>query len=56
MTAWPGGASTRGLSPTRYPHLASAAPCLAEVDEDDRFETALALLLNAVELRARRTR
>ncbi|MEU3218024.1 TetR/AcrR family transcriptional regulator [Streptomyces sp. NPDC006971] len=43
-------------SPARYPHLASAAPYLAEADEDDHFETTLALLLDAVELRARRTR
>lgn len=43
-------------SPARYPHLAAAAPYLAEADEDDRFETALGLMLDAVELRARRTR
>ncbi|MFF9347359.1 TetR/AcrR family transcriptional regulator [Streptomyces sp. NPDC014734] len=41
-------------SPARYPHLAAAAPYLAEADEDDHFETTLALLLDAVELRARR--
>ncbi|MFI9624531.1 TetR/AcrR family transcriptional regulator [Streptomyces sp. NPDC052042] len=43
-------------SPARHPHLAAAAPYLAEADEDDHFETTLALLLDAVELRARRTR
>lgn len=41
-------------SPQRYPNLAQVAPYLAEIDEEDQFETALGLLLDAVELRAQR--
>lgn len=43
-------------SPQRYPNLAQVAPYLAEIDEEDQFETALGLLLDAVELRAQRAR
>ena len=43
-------------SPQRYPNLAQVAPYLAEIDEEDLFETALGLLLDAVELRAHRAR
>ena len=43
-------------SPQRYPNLAQVAPHLAEIDEEDQFETALGLLLDAVELRAQRAR
>ncbi|MFI7008423.1 TetR/AcrR family transcriptional regulator C-terminal domain-containing protein [Streptomyces sp. NPDC050145] len=43
------------VPPATYPHLAAAAPYLAEADEDDQFETTLSLLLDAVELRASRT-
>jgi AcrR family transcriptional regulator len=43
-------------SPQRYPNLAQVAPYLAEIDEEDQFETALGLLLDAVELRAHRAR
>ncbi|MEU6846859.1 TetR/AcrR family transcriptional regulator C-terminal domain-containing protein [Streptomyces sp. NPDC046716] len=42
------------VSPDRYPDLAAVAPHLAAADEDDQFETTLALLLDAVELRAAR--
>lgn len=41
------------VPPHRYPHLAAAAPYLAEADADDQFETVLGLMLDAVELRAR---
>ncbi|NED74835.1 TetR family transcriptional regulator [Streptomyces sp. SID9944] len=44
------------VSPTLYPHLAAAAPYLAEADEDDQFETTLGLILDAVEARARAAR
>lgn len=43
-------------SPQRYPNLAQVAPYLAEIDEEDQFETALGLFLDAVELRAQRAR
>lgn len=43
-------------SPQRYPNLARVAPFLAEIEEEDRFETAIGLLLDAVELRAQRAR
>ncbi|MET9659983.1 TetR/AcrR family transcriptional regulator [Streptomyces sp. NPDC006510] len=43
-------------SPQRYPNLAQVAPYLAEIDEEDQFETAIGLLLDAVELRAQRAR
>ncbi|MFF4172765.1 TetR/AcrR family transcriptional regulator [Streptomyces sp. NPDC001744] len=40
------------VSPALYPHLAAVAPYLAEADEDDRFETTLGLILDAVAARA----
>ncbi|WP_369166378.1 TetR/AcrR family transcriptional regulator [Streptomyces sp. R28] len=43
-------------SPQRYPNLAQVAPYLADIDEEDQFETAIGLLLDAVELRAQRAR
>ncbi|GGK72483.1 TetR/AcrR family transcriptional regulator [Streptomyces flaveus] len=43
-------------SPQRYPNLAQVAPYLAEIDEEDQFETAIGLFLDAVELRAQRAR
>jgi TetR/AcrR family tetracycline transcriptional repressor len=43
-------------SPQRYPNLAQVAPYLAEIDEEDQFETAIGLFLDAVELRAQRVR
>jgi AcrR family transcriptional regulator len=43
-------------SPQRYPNLAKVAPYLAEIDEEDQFETAISLFLDAVELRAQRAR
>ncbi|MFL1379344.1 TetR/AcrR family transcriptional regulator [Nocardiopsis protaetiae] len=36
-----------------YPNLAAVAPLLPEIEEEDRFEVVLDLLLAAVELRAR---
>ncbi|MFD9330379.1 TetR/AcrR family transcriptional regulator [Streptomyces sp. NPDC060065] len=39
-------------SPQKYPHLASAAQHLADVNDQDEFETLIGLLLDAVELRA----
>ncbi|WP_019633033.1 TetR/AcrR family transcriptional regulator [Actinomadura atramentaria] len=50
--AW--GREYLAASPEKYPHLAAVAPHLAEVDREDQFETALALFLDAVELRAAR--
>ncbi|NGO44475.1 TetR/AcrR family transcriptional regulator, partial [Streptomyces sp. YC419] len=38
------------------PNLAQVAPYLAEIDEEDQFETAIGLFLDAVELRAQRAR
>ncbi|WP_241745803.1 TetR/AcrR family transcriptional regulator [Streptomyces lydicus] len=43
-------------SPQRYPNLAQVAPYLADIDEEDQFETAIGLFLDAVELRAQRAR
>ncbi|MGK5691982.1 hypothetical protein ACSNOJ_03550 [Streptomyces sp. URMC 128] len=43
-------------SPQRYPNLAQVAPSLAEIDEEDQFETAIGLFLDGVELRAQRAR
>ncbi|MFC4911235.1 TetR/AcrR family transcriptional regulator [Actinomadura gamaensis] len=42
------------LPPDRYPNIASVASHLPEVDAEDQFEVALALFLDAVELRAAR--
>lgn len=41
-------------SPAEYPRLAAVAPHLAGIDDDECFETALALVLDGVELRAGR--
>jgi TetR/AcrR family transcriptional regulator, tetracycline repressor protein len=41
-------------SPEKYPHLAVVAPYLADIDDEETFETITELLLDAVELRARR--
>lgn len=43
-------------SPASYPQLAAVAPYLAEIDEGDQFETAVELVLDAIELRALRAR
>lgn len=43
-------------SPVAYPHLASVAQHLADVDEEDLFEATLGLTLDAVEARARKSR
>ncbi|MFE5474792.1 MULTISPECIES: TetR/AcrR family transcriptional regulator [unclassified Nocardia] len=42
------------LSPTRYPNIAAVAPHLAEVDEEDQFDVALDLFMDAIEVRAAR--
>ncbi|WP_040743596.1 TetR/AcrR family transcriptional regulator [Nocardia tenerifensis] len=42
------------LSPTRYPSIAAVATHLAEVDEEDQFEVALDLFMDAIEIRAQR--
>ncbi|WP_234442959.1 TetR/AcrR family transcriptional regulator [Streptomyces cellulosae] len=42
--------------PQRYPHLASAAPHLADIDNEREFEALMGLLLDAVEVRAQRAR
>ncbi|WP_116020803.1 TetR/AcrR family transcriptional regulator [Thermomonospora umbrina] len=44
------------LPADRYPNIASVAPHLADVDAEDQFEVALELFLDAVELRAQRSR
>ncbi|MFF9147542.1 TetR/AcrR family transcriptional regulator C-terminal domain-containing protein [Streptomyces sp. NPDC014861] len=41
-------------SPAAYPNLAAVAPFLADIDEEEIFETTLGLILDAVELRSRR--
>ncbi|MFF5638660.1 TetR/AcrR family transcriptional regulator [Streptomyces sp. NPDC012825] len=41
------------VPPARYPHLAAAAPYLAEADDNDQFETVLGLILDSIEVRAR---
>ncbi|MFD9359389.1 TetR/AcrR family transcriptional regulator [Streptomyces sp. NPDC060031] len=43
-------------SPKKYPHLASVALHLADIDADDQFETTIGLFIDAVEVRARRAR
>jgi hypothetical protein len=43
-------------SPSQYPHLATVAPLLAEIDAEDQFATIIDLFLDAVELRATRAR
>jgi TetR/AcrR family tetracycline transcriptional repressor len=44
----------RALPADRYPSIAAVSEHLAEADAEDQFETALALFLDAVELRAAR--
>jgi AcrR family transcriptional regulator len=44
----------RALPADRFPAIAAVAAHLAEADAEDQFETALALFLDAVELRASR--
>ncbi|MBF6169883.1 TetR/AcrR family transcriptional regulator C-terminal domain-containing protein [Nocardia blacklockiae] len=46
----------RALPADRYPSIAAVAPHLAAVEEEDQFEVALDMLLDAVELRARNAR
>jgi TetR/AcrR family tetracycline transcriptional repressor len=41
-------------SPREYPHLAEVAPFLAEIDDDEQFEAALALILDGVAVQAGR--
>ncbi|MFI1386137.1 TetR/AcrR family transcriptional regulator [Embleya sp. NPDC020886] len=43
-------------SPARYPNLALVAPYLADLDDEDQFDTAIELILDAIELRALRAR
>ncbi|WSY44002.1 TetR/AcrR family transcriptional regulator (plasmid) [Embleya sp. NBC_00888] len=43
-------------SPHKYPHLASVAQHLADIDAEDQFETAIGLFIDAIELRALRAR
>ncbi|GAA1899904.1 TetR/AcrR family transcriptional regulator [Streptantibioticus ferralitis] len=43
-------------SPQRYPHLASVAHHLADIDAEDQFETAIGLFIDAIEIRAQRAR
>ncbi|MFT4259816.1 TetR/AcrR family transcriptional regulator C-terminal domain-containing protein [Microbacterium sp.] len=39
-------------SPAEYPHLAAVAPHLAEIDDDEQFESSLRLILDGVAARA----
>lgn len=41
-------------SPREYPHLAAVASFLADIDDEEQFETALELILDGVELQAAR--
>ncbi len=43
-------------SATDYPHLASVAPYLAQIDETDQFETVIQLFLDAIDARAEKAR
>ncbi|OQS12446.1 TetR family transcriptional regulator [Nocardia donostiensis] len=42
------------LPPARYPSIAAVAPYLAEVDQEDQFDVALDLFLDAIEIRSGR--
>lgn len=41
-------------SPSDYPHLAAVAQFLADIDDEEQFETALELILDGVEVQAAR--